>query len=320
MMRSSTSGRDSTMHYVVACGVAAVSAYSLLHLLQKAFPPKRKEGPQVVLITGASAGIGLSTALKLLQDGHVVYGAARRVDRMKEMVDNGGHLLALDVVNEKQIVKVVAQIIEEQGRIDALINNAGYGAYGALEEVPLDEARRQFDVNLFGLARLTQEVVPHMRKARSGSIVNVSSIAGKVHNLFGGWYHSTKFALECYSDCLRLELKEFGINVVIVEPGVIKTDFIEVMGPPFLERSTGGPYEQKAKKFLENFSKMFERGSDPSLIADTMATAITLQKPARRYLVGAYKEIVVLRQWLGDRIYDYLVLASVKDDLLNRTT
>lgn len=298
----------SSTHLYAAAGVAVTA----ILLLKKTMVPKRKKEQQVVLISGASSGIGLSTALRLIQDGHIVYGAARRVDRMKEIVDAGGHAIALDVVDEAQIGKAVAQIIKEQGRIDALINNAGYGVYGALEEVPLDEARCQFEVNVFGLARLTQEVIPHMRKARSGTIVNVSSIGGKVHGLFGGWYFASKHAIESYSDCLRLELSDIGINVVIVEPGIIKTDFQDVMGPPLLKRSKGGPYEARAKRMLESLLKLFESGSCPSLIADTMATAITLEKPARRYLVGAYKEIVAIRQWLGDGIYDSLVLSDYK--------
>jgi short-subunit dehydrogenase len=144
---------------------------------------------------------------------------------MKDLESDGIRVLQLDLTDEDSIEACVKSIIEREGRIDILVNNAGYGSYGAIEDVPISEARRQFEVNLFGLARLTQAVLPSMRAKRFGRIVNISSIAGKIYTPFGAWYHATKFALEGFSDCLRLEVEPFGINVVVVVPGGIKTEW-----------------------------------------------------------------------------------------------
>jgi len=157
---------------------------------------------KTVLITGASSGIGAETVKALLAVGHTVYAGARRLDRMKSLADAGERLLALDVTDDASMTIAVQTILREAGRIDVLINNAGYGSYGALEDVPPEEARRQFDVNIFGLARLTQLVLPTMRAQRSGRIINISSIGGKFGEPFGCWYHATKFAVEGLSDSL----------------------------------------------------------------------------------------------------------------------
>ncbi|WP_240469920.1 oxidoreductase [Cyclobacterium sp. SYSU L10401] len=180
---------------------------------------------KVALITGASSGMGKSTAEILRQQGYKVCGAARRVERMQDLKDKGMGVVALDLTEDASIVEAVDTLLEKEGRIDILINNAGYGAYGSVEEVPIKEAKRQFEVNIFGLAHLTQLVIPTMRKQKSGRIVNISSMGGKIYTPFGAWYHATEFALEGWSDCLRLELKQFGIDVVVVEPGGIKTEW-----------------------------------------------------------------------------------------------
>ena len=158
----------------------------------------------IALVTGASSGIGKDTALELSNSGFIVYAAARRVNLMQDLAEKGIQPIALDVTDEESILQCISKITEEQGRIDILVNAAGYGCFGAIEDVPLDEARKQFEVNLFGLARLIQLVVPEMRKNRYGKIVNISSMAGKVWMPFGGWYHATKFALEGFSASLRL--------------------------------------------------------------------------------------------------------------------
>src|SRR5215217_4048985 len=161
------------------------------------------------LVTGASSGIGEATALKLQGLGFTVYGAARREDRLQELAAEGIRPLAMDVTDEASMSAGIERIIADAGRIDVLVNNAGYGSYGALEDVPLDEARRQFEVNVFGLARLTQLVLPHMRAQRDGYIVNVSSMGGRIWEPFGSWYHATKFAVEGLSDSLRVEVAPF---------------------------------------------------------------------------------------------------------------
>src|SRR5215207_8037324 len=167
-------------------------------------------GGAVALITGASSGIGEATAVELLRRGFTVYGAARRVDRMAALADRGVHVIEMDVTDDASMTSGVERVIREQGRIDVLVNNAGYGSYGALEDVPIDEGRRQFEVNVIGAIRLAQLVLPHMRGQHSGTIVNVTSMGGKIYTPLGGWYHGTKFALEALSDCLRLEVKPFG--------------------------------------------------------------------------------------------------------------
>jgi NAD(P)-dependent dehydrogenase (short-subunit alcohol dehydrogenase family) len=178
----------------------------------------------VALVTGASSGIGEATALSLQAAGYLVYGAARRVDRMTSLADKGVRVLAMDITDEASMAAGVKQILADNDGIDVLVNNAGFGSYGALEDVPMDDARYQFEVNLFGMARLIQLVLPAMRKQRSGRIINVSSIGGKIYEPMGGWYHATKFAVEGLSDSLRLELAPFGIQVVVVEPGAIRTE------------------------------------------------------------------------------------------------
>ena len=179
---------------------------------------------KTAFVTGASAGIGEATARALLAAGYRVFAGARRLDRMAGLAAAGATLLKLDLTDDVSIVAAVNTIKNEAGRIDVLVNNAGYGSYGALEDVPLDEARRQFEVNVFGLARLCQLVLPTMRAQKSGKIVNVTSIGGKIWEPLGAWYHATKFAVEGMSDCLRMELAPFGVDVIVIEPGAIKTE------------------------------------------------------------------------------------------------
>ena len=167
---------------------------------------------KVILLTGASSGIGYQTAESLSKEGHVVYGAARRIEKMETLKQFGVKPIYLDVTDEESIKSAIDTIIRNEGRIDVLINNAGYGSYGAIEDVEINEARRQFEVNLFGLARLVQLVLPHMRKQKSGRIINVSSMGGRLTTYFGAWYHATKYALEAFSDALRMEVADFGID------------------------------------------------------------------------------------------------------------
>ncbi|MFF2424898.1 oxidoreductase [Streptomyces mirabilis] len=179
-------------------------------------------------------------------------------------------------------------IIAESGRIDVLVNNAGYGSYGAIEDVPLDEARAQFEVNLFGAARLIQLVLPHMRAQRSGTIVNISSMGGKIHTPLGGWYHGTKFALEGLSDCLRMELKPFGVDVVVVEPGAIRTEWGGIAADNLRKTSGDTAYARQADAMAESLGSesTARRSSPPSVIADTVAKAVTARRPRTRYAVG----------------------------------
>lgn len=187
---------------------------------------------KVILITGGSSGIGYDTAKALAEQGHIVYAAARRTELMEPLREFGVHILNIDVTSDESTEKCVQTILSEQGHIDVLVNNAGYGYFGAIENVSMEEARRQLDVNVFGLARITQLVLPSMRKQKSGRIINISSIAGKIVLANGGWYNVSKFSVEALSDALRMEVKPFGIDVVLIEPSGIKTNWGISCRPP----------------------------------------------------------------------------------------
>jgi NAD(P)-dependent dehydrogenase (short-subunit alcohol dehydrogenase family) len=270
---------------------------------------------KVILITGASSGMGKDAALQLIKEGHVVYGAARRVEKMQDLVEAGGHAVEMDVTDEEQVVAAVARIVAEQGKIDVLVNNAGYAVYGAVEDISIEDAKRQFDVNIFGLARLTKEVLPHMRKQRAGKIVNISSMGGKIYTPLGAWYHATKHALEGWSDCLRLELKPFNIDVAIIEPGVIITEFGDVMLQPMLERSAGGPYDEMTQQVAATTRGMYEKGdgSPTSVITNLISKAIDSSKPKTRYVAGKWaKPMLTMRKWLSDRMFDNVIMSQLK--------
>lgn len=270
----------------------------------------------VVLITGASSGIGKETAFQLIKEGHIVYGAARRVEKMKDIEEAGGHAIQMDVTIDEEVKTAVQRIMDEQGRIDVLFNNAGYAVYGAVETVPIEDAKRQFEVNIFGLAKITKEVLPIMRQQKSGKIINTSSMGGKIYTPYGAWYHATKHALEGWSDCLRLELKPFNIDVVIIEPGGIATEFADVLYDPMVERSKGTPYEEIATSLAKATKEMYEeegRLSPPSVISNLVSKAIKARKPKTRYVAGKYaKPMMFIRKYLGDRIFDSVILSTIK--------
>ncbi|QXV58346.1 oxidoreductase [Amycolatopsis sp. TNS106] len=267
---------------------------------------------KVALVTGASAGIGEATALALHEAGYTVYGAARRVERMAGLAERGIKVLEMDVTDDASMVAGVERIIEESGRIDVLVNNAGYGSYGAFEDVPLSEGKYQFEVNLFGLARLVQLTTPRMRAQGSGKIVNISSIGGKIYEPLGGWYHSTKFAVEGLSDSLRLELKPFGIDVVVVEPGAIKTEWGGIAIENLMKTSGDTAYAAQAKA-LAKFFDQAARGSHPKVIADVILKAVRARRPKTRYAAGfGAKPILFVRRVLPDRAFDALFLGALR--------
>jgi short-subunit dehydrogenase len=270
---------------------------------------------KVALITGASSGMGKSTASLLHSQGYTVYGAARRIEEMYDLKEKGISIISLDLTNDASIVEGVNTILNKEGRIDILVNNAGYGSYGAVEDVTLDEARRQFEVNLFGMARLTQLILPSMRMQKSGRIVNISSMGGKIYTPLGAWYHATKHAVEGWSDCLRLELKEFGIDVVIVEPGGIKTPWGEIAADNLRKTSGNGAYASFTNKVVANFEKTYKGNqlTDVSILGRTIAQAATVKRPKTRYVKGYMAKIAIaIRKWLGDRAYDKIVMGQVK--------
>jgi NAD(P)-dependent dehydrogenase (short-subunit alcohol dehydrogenase family) len=270
---------------------------------------------QTALVTGASSGLGKVIAKQLIKDGLTVIVAARRVGQMDDLKTLGAHPIALDVSKEESITAAVSEIEERFGGVDVLVNNAGFGVYGALEDVPMDEARYQFEVNVFGLARLTQLLVPHMRQRKSGRIINMSSVGGKIYTPLGAWYHATKHAVEGLSDCLRLELAPFGIDVVVIEPGIILTEFGNVIEEAMKKHSGSGPYADMAASVANATANSYKAGggSSPQLIADTVSRVIKARRPKTRYAVGKYaKPLIAIRKWLGDRAFDRLIIRTVR--------
>ena len=267
---------------------------------------------KVVLVTGASSGIGFDTAVDLKNKGYIVYGAARRVDKLKELEAKGVKVIALDITDEESMTSCIEAIMKEEGKIDVLVNNAGYGSYGAVEDVSMEEARRQVEVNLFGLARMTQLVLPSMRKNKFGKIINITSMGGKIHTPMGAWYHATKFAVEGFSDCLRMEVKGHGIDVIVVEPGGIKTDWGIIAADNLKKTSGNGAYSSMANKLAEGFKDMYSTGkglSKPTLISSTIVKAVEAKNPKTRYLIGANaKPLLILKRLLSDKMYDKIVM------------
>ncbi len=267
---------------------------------------------KTALVTGASSGIGKATAEALIQDGYIVYAAARRVEKMEDLKKLGGIPVKMDVTKDEDLIMVVEQIKRDHGGIDILVNNAGLSLYGSVEEAPNSEARYQFDVNFFGPARLTQLVLPHMREQRWGKIINVSSGEGKVHVPLAAWYVASKFALEGFSDCLRAETAQFDIDVVIIEPGAIDTPITGGFIDPLLEYSGSGPYGAIAQKMADWFRNMStEKGtaSPPSLMGETILKAIKAPKPKTRYAEGVgVKRAIFFKKWLPDRMFDRFIM------------
>ncbi|MBO7617169.1 MAG: SDR family NAD(P)-dependent oxidoreductase [Bacteroidales bacterium] len=245
---------------------------------------------KVILITGASSGIGFDAAQTLARQGHRVYAAARRVELMEPLKADGVKVLRMDVTDESSMQQGVEAVIQAEGRIDVLINNAGYGFFGAIETVPLEEARRQLEVNVFGLARLTQLVLPYMRKQGSGRIVNTSSIAGKMVFYMGGWYNVTKYSVEAFSDALRMEMKPFGIDVVMIEPGAIKTDWGVIAARHLKESSAGTAYEAAGTQWANNMDWFYKTNmlSKPSAITKAISRAVNSRRPKARYCRGRF--------------------------------
>ncbi|MFF2029768.1 oxidoreductase [Arthrobacter sp. NPDC058192] len=269
----------------------------------------------VAFVTGASTGIGFETAKKLAAAGFTVYAGARRVERMEPLKASGVKVLALDVTDESSMSVAVESVLAAHGRIDVLVNNAGYGTYGSLEEVELAEGRRQFDVNVFGLARMTQLVIPAMRAGGAGRIINISSIGGKMYEPLGAWYHATKFAVEGLSDSLRLELKPHGIHVAIIEPAGTVTEWGPIAAQGLLASSGNGPYAAQATAVAAALGTTVNpaTATPPEQVAAAILHAATSRRPKTRYPVGASaKGILLLRHLLPDRAFDAVLWNAYK--------
>lgn len=263
---------------------------------------------KVALITGASSGIGLETAFELLNRGFNVYGGARRVESMRKIEEKGGHVIYLDVTNEESMVACVNQILEKEGQIDVLVNNAGFGLCGTIEDIPIEKIRNQYEVNVFGLGRMIQLVLPTMRRHSFGKIVNVASMGGRFSSPFCGWYHSTKYAVEAISDALRMEILPYHIDTIVIEPGMIQTDWGVIASKNIRQYSGEGAYKKNADLAADYYEKRYGAGnttlSDPKLIAKTIGKAVTVKNPKTRYLVGKYaKSFIFLKAILSDKAF-----------------
>ncbi|KTG26696.1 oxidoreductase, partial [Haloferax profundi] len=246
--------------------------------------------------------------------GIVVVLTARRAEKLEALADtiesNGGTALVVpaDMTEEDDLRSLVETVTDELGRIDILVNNAGFGLYGSVEETPMEDARYQFEVNMFGLAHLTQLVLPTMRERGYGKIINISSMGGEVWTPMGAWYHATKHALEGWSDCLRYEVAPHGIDVVVIEPGSIKTEWSSIVVDGLLERSGSGPYAEMATELAETTREAASDGSDPQVVANAIRKAVRARNPNARYAIGQYaKPLIAARRFGGDRVYDRVV-------------
>ena len=255
---------------------------------------------KIILLTGASSGIGYDTATALAQQGHKVYAAARRVEMIEPLRPLGVVPLKMDVTDEASMQSAVQELLDAEGRIDVLVNNAGYGYFGAVENVTMEEAKRQLEVNVFGLARLCQLVLPTMRQQRKGLIINTSSVAGKSVLYYGGWYHVSKYSVEALSDAMRMELKPFGIDVVMIEPGAIQTAWGTIAANHLAQSSQGTVYEQTAQRMAENMRKIYTEGhiSHPSVVRRAICRAVNSRQPKARYRIGKWSTAIVFFHWL----------------------
>jgi short-subunit dehydrogenase len=268
---------------------------------------------KVILVTGASAGIGKEFAKELLKDGHIVYGAARKVEKMEDIRLLGVKILQMDVTDEDSMANGVNTILKTEGRIDVLINNAGFGSYGAIEDVPISDARYQLEVNVFGAARLIQLVLPSMRSHNWGRIINISSIGGKITTPLGGWYHASKFALEGLSDALRNEVKQFGIDVVVIEPGGIKSEWAGIAADNLMKNSKGSVYGKLAQKFAATLNNTEAQNAEPGVIVDLVRKAIEAKQPKTRYHGGYMAGTALfMRKILPDRLFDKMLMTQIK--------
>jgi short-subunit dehydrogenase len=269
---------------------------------------------KTILVTGASAGIGKATAIYLAQNGYNVYGAARRTDKMQNLITYGIKSIALDVTKDESIMACIEQIYKEAGSIDILVNNAGFGQEGAIEDISLKDARYQFEVNVFGAMRLAQLVLPKMRENKYGKIINISSVGGKIAFPLGGWYHASKFALEALSDSMRNEVKNFGIDVIVVEPGATQSEWGNVATDILMKTSGQTAYKELATKTHDLFTKLSKNVAEPIVIAKLVMKGIEAKNPKARYTTSqmASSLLLFLKRMLSDKQMDKLIMSQLK--------
>ncbi len=265
---------------------------------------------KVILLTGASSGIGYETAVALARQGHKVYGAARRLEKMQPLAEYGVVPVKMDLTVPESVEAAVEQVIAAEGHIDVLVNNAGYGYFGSIENVPMEDARREIEVNVFGLAAITRLVLPHMRERRSGRIVNIASIAGRAPFYYGGWYNVSKYAVEAFSDALRMEMKPFGVDVCIIEPGPIKTDWGIIAAQHLCESCGETAYSDSALTMAGNIRRAYSSNlfPGPEVISRAILRAVNSRRPRTRYHAGPFScATIFFHTLLPDRWWDALM-------------
>jgi len=273
---------------------------------------------RAVLITGCSSGIGAATAALLAERGHTVYATARRPETLQELADRGCKTLALDVTDEESMGAAVQSVTDAEGAVGVLINNAGYSQSGAVESVPLDQVRRQFETNVFGLLRMCQLVLPGMREQHWGRIVNIGSMGGRLTFPGGGLYHATKYSVEAISDALRFEVRGFGVKVILIEPGLITTNFGEAATGSLdgTGAGDGGPYGKFNAKLGEIMAgayngPMAKLGAGPNAVAETIAKALESGRPKARYPVTPSAHLLInQRRLTPDWAWDLMMRAQ----------
>jgi NADP-dependent 3-hydroxy acid dehydrogenase YdfG len=273
---------------------------------------------EVVLITGCSSGIGEAAAAELASAGHIVYASARKPETLTALAAAGCRTLALDVTDEQSMIDAVRTIEAEHGAVDVLINNAGYGQYGPIEQVGLDDVRRQFETNVFGLVRLTQLVLPAMRAQRRGRVLNVSSMGGRTTLPGGGIYHGSKYAVEAISDALRREVKPFGIEVVVIEPGIVRTPWSELARSSSPTSAADDPYAGYKQAVDSSFARAYSGplarlSTSAQDVAKVISKAVSANRPKTRYLISPMaKSLVLIEILLPDRLHDAVLKRQYK--------
>lgn len=270
-----------------------------------------------VLITGCSSGIGAATAEELATHGFTVYATARKPETLQKLAELGCRTMALDVTDETSMAAAVAEVERESGPIGALINNAGYSQSGAVESIPLEEIRRQFETNVFGLIRMSQLVLPGMRKAGRGRIVNIGSMGGKLTFPGGGIYHATKYALEAISDAMRFEVRGFGVDIVLIEPGLIRTEFAHAATASMDSIDAASPYTYFNAKLADTMAGVYNGpigqalGGDSGAVAKTIRRALDAKRPRARYTVTASAKLGIAQHAVTpDRVWDLAMRAQ----------
>lgn len=271
---------------------------------------------KTILVTGASSGLGKDFVKRAISNGMKVYAVARHLDQMEDIKGLGAITLKMDISKSEDIKSVIKKINEEEPNgIDILINNAGFGLYGAIEDVSMEEAKYQFNVNVFGLAELTKEVLPIMKKNNKGTIINISSIGGKMCFPFGCWYHASKHAIEAFSDCLRMEIAKFNIKVVIIEPGIIRTGFSSIAHSNFNKFKEKSDYKIEYDNLATSMKKVYSGNSpsSPKVITDIIFNKVLkAKKPKARYHGGSMSNLTLfLKKVLSDKSFDKAALSRV---------